>query len=249
MKSKLYSVFNSTEEIHWWFMGRRRIILSLIAGLLSPRNGYRILDVGCGTGATLKKLEEYGEAIGIDISEEAVRFSRQRGCRDVRLTGGDEIPFPDQSFDCVVALDVIEHIDDDGKALRDYRRVLKSGSRLVLTVPAYRWLWSCHDDDNQHRRRYTRRLLKEKLRSSGLIIERLSYFSTFLFPLIASVRLAVKILDRSFHIRKKGLDFRIPARPGNRFLYRVFSAEAFWLRWGNLPFGSSLLAVCRKIEE
>ncbi len=241
MDETLYSVFDATEDTHWWFVARRAIVLALLRPLLPPLRP-RILDVGCGTGSTLKELQEMGEASGADISEEAVAFCRRRGCRDVRRVPEAGLPFAEGEFDAVLSLDVLEHIADDRAALREYLRVARPGGVLLVTVPAYAWLWSVHDDLNRHRRRYLRAPLRSLLFSAGWEVERLSYFCTFLFPPVAAVRLAFRLLRRE----RPGLEFKIPGQLVNRACRAVFSSEASWLRRADFPFGSSLLAVCRK---
>jgi SAM-dependent methyltransferase len=246
MNSELYGIFNHSEERHWWFIGRRKVLFSLLDELFREGENTRILEAGCGTGANLKILERYGKAVGVDISSEAVRYALSRGCRDVRLMGETRLPFPDRSFDCVISLDVIEHIEDDAGALNEYARVLRPNGTLFLTVPAYRWIWSCHDEVNRHKRRYTRRILLGRLSRAGFTLERISYFSTFLFPIIAGSRIVIRHIDRLYHLRQKNLDFHVPARPFNFILSSIFSAERRWLKHFNLPFGSSLAAIARR---
>jgi len=243
LTGKLYNLFEENENTHWWFIGRRRVIFSFINRIISGQHRVNILDVGCGTGHILKKLDQYGAAIGIDSSKIAVTCSENRGCRDVRLTGEDRIPFPDSNFDFLFSLDVIEHINNDLMALNEYRRVLKPGGVLFLTVPAFNWIWSCHDDLNQHKRRYTRKLINDCLRQSGFQVERSSYFSTFLFPLIASTRILLRQIDKIYPLKKRTLDFHIPAWPFNGIFSNIFSSERRWLKYANLPFGSSILTI------
>jgi len=244
VKEPLYSIFNLSEERHWWFRGRRRIILDLVEKYISPN--FRVLDVGCGAGETLRRLEGMGDPVGVDISEEAVRYCRRRGCGKVSRVDGIELPFQKGEFDLVLSLDVLEHIADEKRALAEYRRVIKPGGRLILTVPAYRWLWSGHDNDNQHLRRYGRRQLEERLVTAGLKVERVTFYCTRLFPLIAAVRLIGNVIDRILPSRKVGRDFKIPGVFCNRLLEKIFAGESVPLSAGrDFPFGSSLLAVCR----
>jgi SAM-dependent methyltransferase len=241
MDETLYSLFDATEETHWWFVARRKIVLEMLRSILPP-GAPRILDVGCGTGSTLKELEKMGEAVGADISEEAIAYCRRRGCGDVRLVAEDELSFRDGEFDAVLSLDVLEHIENEGAALAEYRRVLKPGGVLLLTAPAYAWLWSAHDDVNHHRRRYTRGSLEQLLAQSGWGIERLSYFCTLLFPLVAAIRMGFKL----FHRSGRGLEFKIPGPHVNRVCQTIFASEAAWLTRRDFPFGSSLMVVCRR---
>ena len=249
VEDKLYSLFAVSEETHWWFAGRRKIVLSLVGKNLREKQNSKILDVGCGTGTTLRWLEKYGWTVGIDISKEAIGYCRERGCARLIRVEEEILPFKNRSFDCVVAMDVIEHIRNDRKALGEYRRLLKPGGFLLLTVPAYPWLWSWHDEMNRHQRRYTGECLRQALLNSGFSVMRLSYFCTYLFPLLALVRLGEKALNKIFHLRTEEFDFHIPADFINRLLSRIFSAEASWLLRRNFPYGSSLLTLSRKNKD
>ena len=249
MSDNLYPLFDAIEERHWWFMGRKEVLFCLLDKFNNLGKNPKYLDIGCGTGAILKKLENYGQAIGVDISEEAIEYCRKKGCRDVRKMNEGNLPFLSEEFECLLSFDVIEHIEYDARELAEYYRILKPGGIMILTVPAYMWLWSAHDDINRHRRRYTSKLLKIRLLCAGFKIERLTYFSTFLFPIIVLVRVMVALLDKYFGIRKDGFDFHIPASFFNRLLTRVFSAESRWLINRDFLFGSSLLVVCRKEDR
>jgi SAM-dependent methyltransferase len=246
VKKKLYSLFNYSEENHWWFLARRGIIFDLLKQCLPADPRPRIMDVGCGAGETLKQLEELGDPMGVDISPEAIRYCRERGCGDVQLVDGNILPSGDCEFDLVLSLDVIEHLEDDLGALREYQRVIKEGGILFVTVPAYRWLWSGHDDDNLHLRRYTRKHLSALIIESGFMIERSTYFCTYLFGLIAAVRVFGNITRGVFRERKEGSDFKIPGQLINKILHKIFLSESGWLKRHNFPFGSSLLVICRK---
>ncbi|MEA1926925.1 MAG: class I SAM-dependent methyltransferase [Candidatus Auribacterota bacterium] len=246
MKQKLYSIFNYSEENHWWFLARRRILLGLLKRSLPVGPRPRILDVGCGTGETLKQLEKLGNPTGVDISPAAIQFCRERGCDDLHLVDGIILPSKNEEFDIVLSLDVIEHLEDDAAALREYRRVIKPGGVLFITVPAYRWLWSGHDDDNLHLRRYTKKELTSRLLETGFRIERSTYFCTYLFGLIAAVRMVGNMRAGLFGRRKEGADFKIPGRVLNKILMKIFFSEFGWLKHHNLPFGSSLLVICKK---
>jgi len=246
MEDKLYSIFDRSEERHWWFLGRRKIVLSLVDSLTRGRKQPVILDIGSGAGGTLRELENYGLAVGVDISQRAVAYCRRRGCRRPVRVGEQALPFVAASFDLIIALDVIEHIADDRAALREYRRILKPAGRLVLTAPAYQWLWSRHDEVNQHRRRYTRRSLRLALETAGLVPERISYFCFFLFLPVALVRLLEKLLRRLFGYRREDLAFSVPPRPLNTLLTSLFAAERHRLRRRGFPFGSSLLVLASK---
>jgi SAM-dependent methyltransferase len=243
MQTDFYGEYFRTEDRHWWFVGRRRIVLealSLSLARVGPQSSPRILDFGCGTGAMLTHLRRLGTVEGVDGDERAIGFCRSRGESNVHLLESDDLPFEDESFDLVTAFDVLEHIADDRGALAEIRRVLRPGGTLMITVPAYQWMWGPHDEINDHKRRYSSAEIESKITAAGLELDRLTHFNTLLLPVIAAVRLLRKRLpDRS-----PRSDFGLGARgPANGILAAVLSSEARVLRRRNLPIGVSILAT------
>ena len=180
MDSSLYHSFYELETTHWWFVARSRILLDLIERYSPPNQRNTLLDIGCGTGVMLQSLHpRFGKVYGLDCSPLAVKYTNQR----LAKTGGvafqgtfpNEIPFADETFDVVLLLDVLEHLDDDEKAIRMVFQLLKMRGILV-SIPAYPFLWSGHDDLNHHRRRYVLSELKPKLVRAGFLIEKLACF-------------------------------------------------------------------------
>ena len=151
------------------------------------------------------------------------------------------MPFPDASFDAITMLDVLEHIEDDVGSLATIERLLRPGGTFLCTVPAFAFLWSGHDDDAQHKRRYTRPELRAKLEGAGLRVRKISYYNTFLFPPIVSAHYLL-----GGRRRGSGTALREVATPLNAVLCRIFAAERHWLRVGTFPFGVSVLALARK---
>lgn len=238
-----YGILFRIEETHWWHSARRKIVLDWIKERYAGRTGLSILDAGCGTGLLMQELSSLGTVEGIDISEEALDFCRRRGLTNVQRGDVTQLPFASESFDLVTAMDILEHLDDDTGALREWRRVLKPGGRVILFVPAHRWLWSLQDEVSHHRRRYTYRTLRAAIQDSGLEIERQSYVSTFLFPVIFLGRQWLKV-----RLRFQTIDTENDLHPtwSNGILRRVFQSEIPVLRRMNMPFGASLVAVARK---
>ncbi len=154
-----------------------------------------------------------------------------------------EMPFADDSFDLVVSLDVIEHLEDDLAALREFRRTVAPGGALLVTVPAYQWLWSGHDEINHHHRRYTRRSLQRVAEQAGWKQVRTTYFNSLLLP----VAILLRVLERfSTKTTESSLDLWIPPEPLNWLLQRPLALEAALIaRGGRIPAGLSLLAVFR----
>lgn len=243
MMQHLYASFYEVEGSHWWYRGRRKIISSFVREICSHIKDRRpkILDVGCGTGANLVMLGEFGEAHGIDVSHDALAFCRERGLENVRHGAAEELPYKDGTFDLVTALDVVEHLDDDAAGLREFHRVLRSGGHILLFVPTFMFLWGIQDDVSRHRRRYTLPELLKVVREAGFVVERATYANiTFFLPI-----LLVRKFMRLTGIRTE-TENNIGLSAFNGVLGKVFGAEAAVLRRMNLPFGVSALCVARK---
>jgi SAM-dependent methyltransferase len=242
MKEHTYPIMFRVEQSHWWYTGRRKILADFIEDICRRVTGRRprILDVGCGTGANLLMLSEYGDAEGVDISEDALAFCRERGLEKVKLGAGEELPYDDGTFDLVTAFDVVEHMDDDLAGLREMRRVLRPGGRVLLFVPTFMFLWGVQDDISNHRRRYRLPQLRRVLEQAGFEIERTTYANiTFFLPI-----LLMRKLMRLTGI-KTSSENNINVSALNGVLGRVFGAESWFLRRMNLPFGVSGLAVAK----
>jgi SAM-dependent methyltransferase len=244
MRDDFYADYFRSEDRHWWFIGRRNILLALLDRQVGPGppGTRRILDVGCGAGTMLGYLSRYGAVEGVESEEAAVSLCRQRGIDNVVRATVPPLPFPDGRFQLVTALDVIEHVDDDAGALAEIRRVLAPGGRAFITVPAYRFLWGNQDRIAHHKRRYVAPELGARLVAAGLLPRRLTYFNSFLFPAIAAVRLGRRLLPSDDRPRS---DLEMTSETGvaNRLLARLFSAEAALLLRRDLPVGVSLLAI------
>jgi SAM-dependent methyltransferase len=233
---------HQAEDRHWWYRGRRTVLDGVIADLELPTNA-RILDAGCGSGRFMVDLAKRGEVKGVELSDTSVALARQRGIGEVVAGSVLEMPFADASFDLAVSLDVIEHLEDDIAALRELRRAVAPGGALLITVPAYQWLWSGHDEINHHHRRYTRRTLQGAAEQAGWKQVRTTYFNSLLLP----VAILLRVLDRfSTKTTESSLDLWIPPEPLNWLLERPLALEAALIaRGGRIPAGLSLLAVFR----
>lgn len=243
MRPVNYEVMFDVEDNHWWFVGRRAIVSALIEDALGALPGLNLLDIGCGTGATMDHLKRYGQPHGIDLSELPLSFSRKRGHHRVLRANATELPFDSESFDLITALDVVEHLDDDVKGLGEMRRVLKPGAPAVIFVPAFQALWGPNDVQSGHKRRYRLNQLRAAVEAAGLRVERISYANFAMFIPIWLGRKILTMLGRA-----EQAENRINHPLVNRLLASIFSSEADWLRKHTLPFGVSIICVARRIS-
>ncbi|MEE9415467.1 MAG: class I SAM-dependent methyltransferase [Acidimicrobiales bacterium] len=247
MDPLLYDAHEHYERDHWWFVGRRSIIEHVIDARLDQPTGLQILDVGCGTGGMLPMLSRFGSVSGLEFETSAVARCR-RNYPDFEVTQG-EVPFDvpaDGSFDLVTSFDVIEHLDDDAKAVRSFAEAVRPGGRVVVTVPAYLWLWSDHDDLNGHRRRYTAGKLAAVLEAEDLVVEHVSYFNSWLLPVVAAARVGSRLARVS---KAKPSEFAVPSSAVNQALTRLFASERHLVASSGLPAGVSLLAIARRVDR
>jgi SAM-dependent methyltransferase len=251
MQQHTYAIMRRVEESHWWFVGRRQIIRSFLKRLVqdlqapgaSPGSSLNILDVGCGTGANLEMLAEFGAAEGVDVSAEALSFCRARGLEKVKLGAAEALPYDDNSFDLATGLDVVEHLDDDLAGLKEMRRVLRRGGRALLFVPAFMFLWGVQDDISNHRRRYTMKSLKRVVKEAGFKIERATYVNISFFTPILLGRLFMRVTGM-----RPESENNITIGFLNGVLGKLLAAERGPLRYLNFPFGVSIICVARRIE-
>ena len=244
MQSHHYPILFEVEESHWWYVGRRRIIQSLVKKICASLNNPNpsILDVGCGTGANLKMLAAFGKTEGVDISPQAVEFCRQRGLDSVKLGAAEQLPYGNGSFDLVTSLDVVEHLDDDVAGLREMRRVLRPDGRLLVFVPAFMFLWGVQDDVSNHRRRYTLPGLLKAVEAAGFSVEWSSYANISFFLPVLLVRSVMRWLGL-----RASTEYGINISPLNGPFSALFAAERFVLKGGKLPFGVSAVCIARRV--
>ncbi|MBX4200292.1 class I SAM-dependent methyltransferase [Candidatus Parcubacteria bacterium] len=246
MKASYYDVLFEEESNHWWYKVRRGMTHFLIKKYGGPMDGsLKILDMGCGTGALLGELERHGEATGIDFSDKAVTFCKQRGIQDVRPGRAENLPAISNLYDVVLALDVIEHVGDDVRAIQELKRVARPGGVVIIFVPAFMFLWGVTDEVAHHFRRYTKSDLEKKVREAGLNILRASYFNTFLFLPILIVRKINKSLPQRYKPENE-----VESTPGilNSIFYMIFKIESWLFRLVDFPFGVSLCVIAEKPE-
>jgi SAM-dependent methyltransferase len=187
-------------------------------------------------------LADFGNTEGVDISPQAVEFCRQSGLDSVKLGAAEQLPYEDDSFELVTALDVVEHLDDDVAGLREMRRVLRPDGRVLLFVPAFMFLWGVQDDVSNHRRRYTLPSLLKAVEAAGFAVEWSSYANiSFFVP-----TLVVRSVMRWLRLRAD-TEYGINIAPLNGTFARLFAAERFVFERGRIPFGVSAICIAKKI--
>jgi len=242
MNIELYRIFFQIQKRHWWFVTKRKIVLNIISRHFTSRPESKVLDIGCGSGLMLNTLQDVGQTYGMDMSDEAINFSKEIFTGEVKKGAlPEQIPYEEAFFDLIIALDVIEHIDRDIDSLKAIRSCLATNGKAIFTVPAYMFLWSPFDDLNEHKRRYTLNELNAKLVQAGFTIEKISYYNTLLFPIVFAVR-----MFNSFFKRDGASEIEMPSRVINILLTRIFGLEKYLLNHINLPYGVSIIAVVKK---
>lgn len=247
MQRGFYRQYAELEDRHWWFVGRRRILQHVLDSALGGTTALRVLDFGCGTGGWLRCLDRYGTVSAVDADEDAVRFTLSRGRDDVQqVPSGEHLPFNDGTFGLVTALDVLEHIEDDVAAVRELRRVAQPGALLLVTVPAFPFLWGDQDEISNHFRRYTPRQLQAVLEEGGFVVEHVSCFNSVLFPIVALVRTGRRLVRAA---RSDRTDFDLGPAWANGLLTRLLGAEAGLVARRRIPVGVSVLALARALPQ
>jgi SAM-dependent methyltransferase len=238
MEREVFDRMAEQDQVHWWYVARRRILSDLIAREVDLPEGARILEIGCGTGHNFEMLRRFGRLDAVEVDGAARALASRRlghAVSDARLPALAGIP--DHSYHLIALLDVLEHVDDRPDSLASIATKLAPGGRILVTVPAYQWLWSAHDVAHHHKLRYSKKGLRRDAEAAGLAVRKIGFFNSLLFPVAAAVRIVGKALGRTES------DDKVPARPLNRLFTGIFGLERHLVGRVPLPAGVSLFAL------
>jgi len=244
---RLLEATHRAERLHFWFTGFRAFVRPLVAAAVAGHPSPQILDCGCGTGANLVMLGEYGRAYGFDISWNGLEFARGYQQARIAHASATHIPFESETFDLVTAFDMLYSLTEaqETDAVLEFLRVLRPGGTLIVNVAALHILRGSHAVFASELRRSSRRRLRALLTRHGFEVTRLTYTNFTLFPLMLAVRTAQRFIGLATP-EEGGSDFAMPPAPVNSILAALLALEARALRVADMPIGSSLLCVARK---
>lgn len=254
MDKKYYEEYYHLERNHWFFTARLNILEAQIQKHVSGigTGKLKILNIGVATGATSEMLEKYGEVTSLEYDQDCCALLLEK--TNIKPINASilELPFGENAYDLVCCFDVIEHVDDHQTAVNEMTRVCKQNGHIFISVPAFMFLWSHHDDVNHHFRRYTRSELLGLFKSLPLKVVFKSYFNFFLFFPIALFRLTFSKLQNKSKGEGTGSDFEVMGKSKtiNSLFYTIFNAENPLLKAGfSLPVGVSLMALTQKTSK
>lgn len=236
MDRVVYDRMAAHDSTHWWYRARRDILADYLSRFGDLPAGARVLEIGCGTGHNLSMLAAFGTVDAIEIDPAARAIAAERLGRPVGAAPLPGLPgVPRGHYHLIAVLDVVEHIEDDVAALKAMADCLAPGGRILITVPAHRWMWSAHDVVNHHHRRYSKATLTRAIAAAGLKPEKLGYFNSLLFPLAAGARLLGRLAGRD------DSDDSPPPAPVNALFERIFRLERHLV--GRVPMAPGVSIV------
>ncbi len=248
MNKNFYKNYFEAEKNHWFMMVRRMMATDILKKYFFQKpSELKILDFGCGSGIFVGELQEKGyQVFGTDISEEAIKYGGLKGIKNLKVQNSNKLDYPDNTFDAVLSMDVLEHLEDESWAIKEAERVLKPKGKFIIMVPAYQFLWGVQDEVAHHYRRYTLGEIKRKvLNPLQFKMVFSSYFNTFLFLPIAFVR----IMSRILNLKRRQSDFDINSPFLNKLFFSVFNFERKTLKHIKFPFGVSILLIVEKVDQ
>lgn len=241
MDRSIYDHMARTAGTHWWYVARRRVLADVIRREVALPRVPRILEIGCGTGHNLPMLARFGSVDAVELDDHSRDLASQVLGRPVVASRLPELPgLPNDHYDMIALLDVLEHIEDDRAALQAIAARLAPGGTLLLTVPQHQWMWSGHDVANHHFRRYSKASLSAAFAGSGLQLSLLQSFNSLLFPLAVAQRLAARASGR------EGLDDEQPPALLNGLFRTIFGLERHLVGRVPMPPGLSLIALATR---
>ena len=241
MNKTSHDIEKQVEGFHWWFSVRRKLLRSILASLPLPLDSIA-LDIGCGTGSNLKLLRAEGlSVIGLDHSLYALSLAKMNTQHPFINGDLNRLPVRFESIGLIIAMDIFEHLEDDRSGIRECFQAIKRGGFLIVTVPAFKWLWGIQDLVTGHKRRYTKKEILDQLTLEGFEVLKSSYFNFFLFFPILLARRTTHVLG--LKIRSEN---EINSRLLNSLLERIFSVEPYLLKYFRFPFGVSIFCIARK---
>lgn len=253
MEKNIYDYYmeSNIQESHWWFKSRNNIILAVLKNNLYNHdiNTYKILDVGCGLGQIFPIFRKFGQVEGIEKNSHFVRVLKNK-YPDIKVQNA-EFPNPNlenKKFNLISMFDSLEHIDNPSNILRVANNILKKDGALLVTVPAYTWMWSNIDKLGHHFRRYNKNTLKLEIEKEGFKCIYMSYFMTILFPIVIIYR---KVIQKLFFKKNKldDLELKKPINILNKFLYHIMSIETYFIQRNiSFTYGLSIISIFKKID-
>jgi len=248
MEAVEYRKLEDFEKHYWWHKGKLSLIASLYNKYLKGKKDLRILEIGCGTGEVLNMLKNWGEVTGIDYSRKAIDVCKRRGFADLYCEDVNKLDLSKDygKYDLILALDVLEHIRDDVKTMKKVRELLKPGGLFFVAVPAYKFLWSTHDEALHHLRRYHSLEINQKLKDSGFKILKSTHFVAALFFPIALVRLLNNFIRRRAYPKTHYLPL---PKIINDLFTKILQIESKVIENVYLPVGTTLVVVAKKHEK
>lgn len=234
MKIDAFKLLHDMED-SWWYKGRMILVDKLLRRLKKVNN--KILDFGSGYGGMYDTLAKYGKVYAFEIDKGGLISCKERGYEKI-YSSADDVYNLKSDLDLVVMCDVLEHIEDDDGTLRSINNILRDKGYLLMTIPAYKWLWSIHDDEHKHYRRYTRGQINSLLNKNGFEVDYSSYWNLFLFVPALIVRLFG--FSGSSSLKQ-------PKIVNSIFLFFIY-IERMIMPNLTLPFGTGIIVLARKVK-